>query len=173
MSVTKKLFFVAVVIFSITIMVFMSGCGDDKEFSTARSLKNNNDARKNSQEMSQGVFPTKVTLHGSYTVDLPSFELYFECWNVGKLGGEQYAKATMRQVLIAQDANVTGWKKGDTWTYESTFSGGPNGNFIMSRTPEAGTNKYNFKLNDGKYIVTDSGKSIPLDNSDAFEGWID
>ena len=46
-----------------------------------------------------GVVPTKVTAHGTATNNTGTWDLYFDFWNVGKLGGEQYAKATCNEVI--------------------------------------------------------------------------
>ena len=52
------------------------------------------------------------------------------------------------------------------------FTGDPNGDIYLISTTEGITNNIHYKVKDGKEI-SGNGKSIPLDNPKAFDGWTD
>jgi hypothetical protein len=107
-----------------------------------------------------GVIPTKVT--GHFISDMAGIETWDVClefWNVGKLGGEKYSKAT-RTIQITNNGTV---RNGET--SEGYFSGGPNG--------EININGSITKLKDGKTLTGSDGISTEVDNPEAFDGWTD
>jgi hypothetical protein len=105
-----------------------------------------------------GVLPTKVTGHatGNKTKDVGSLEF----WNVGRLGGEEYSKATY--IITRNGKKIK--------TYEGYFAGGPNGE--MHLTSSDGKDLHGF-LQGGIEFISDDGSVIDIDNSDAFDGWTD
>ena len=133
-----------------------------------------------------GVVPTKVTAHGTATNNTGTWDLYFEFWNVGKPSGEQYAKATLTEVCT-KPAEGMGVKQNATIVFDGYFTGGPNGDMYLTYTysvqlrsdsPETTmyTTDSHCKVKDGKKIVFDEGtdaSSVPIDNPEAFDGWID
>ena len=121
-----------------------------------------------------GVVPTKVTAHGNSTSADGVWESNFEFWNVGKLGGEQYAEATMRAVLVekAEGSTISDSEKTEEW--EGYFTGGPNGTLYLSIMYEGMLTEIQLTLKDGKVISNAFEQGdIPMDNPDAFNGWID
>ena len=125
------------------------------------------------------MVPTKVTAHGGYTDDFGKWEVYYEFWNVGKLGGEQYAKATMREVCIEKAEGVQG-PDNFTIVAEGYFTGGPNGDFYLTLLVVDQTIDMHSKINDGKEVIPGDwidappvGTLCPTDNPGAFDGWID
>ncbi|MHB8277124.1 MAG: hypothetical protein ACYDIA_05680 [Candidatus Humimicrobiaceae bacterium] len=104
--------------------------------------------------------PTKVTGHsgGDKTKDIGILEF----WNVGKLGGEQYSKATY--IISRDDKTIQ--------TFEGYFTGGPNGDINVTATYHGKTQEMNFKLIYGEEIDF-YGTPIPIDNPEAFNGWVD
>ena len=119
-----------------------------------------------------GVVPTKVTAHGSYTEAAGKWEVNYEFWNVGKLGGEQYAKATMREVLIEEAPDWTIPDNEKTVESEGYFTGGPNGTIYLSVPIKGTLFEVSFKLKDGKEIIFNEW-SFLVDNPEAFKGWVD
>ena len=133
-----------------------------------------------------GVVPTKVTAHGTATNNTGTWDLYFEFWNVGKPSGEQYAKATLTEVCT-KPAEGMGVKQNTTVVGEGYFTGGPNGDMYLTFTMSAQLRSdssetiissvdTHCKVKDGKKIVFDEGtdaSSVPIDNPEAFDGWID
>lgn len=121
-----------------------------------------------------GVEPTKVTVHATDNNEDGKFNVYLEFYNVGQLGGDEYAKAILNETLIEKGEHVQGAENDTVWVWEGTFSGGPNGDFNLKITNMQGTNATtHFKLKDGKDLVTDDGGSFPIDNPEAFDGWKD
>ena len=116
-----------------------------------------------------GVVPTKVTAYSSGTASLGKWDIYLEFWNVGKLGGEQYAKVTGNEVLIEPDEGVETF----TLVIEGYFTGGPNGDMELSITGPGGTSTVLCKLKDGKEVITEEAFSILINNPEAFKGWVD
>jgi hypothetical protein len=116
------------------------------------------DTTKPDPNLIHGVLPTKVIGHatGNKTKD----EGTLEFWNVGRIGGEQYSKATY---IITRNGKTIK-------TYEGYFAGGPNGE--MHLTSSDGKDIHG-QLEGGMEFVSDDGSAINIDNSDAFDGWTD
>jgi hypothetical protein len=126
-----------------------------------------------------GLVPTKVTVHTHQaTDDKDSYsDHYIEFWNIGELGGEQYAKATDHYVATRDGAQFS------EITFEGTFTGGPNGLIEMSAVSSSGndagsTAKMVLKLIDGKQLENPSNGYIsqivnPEALVGAFDGWKD
>jgi hypothetical protein len=116
------------------------------------------DTAKPDPNLIHGVLPTKVTgtSAGSGKSGYIGI-LYF--WNVGKLGGEQYSKATY---IMTLDGKTTS-------TWEGYFTGGPNGEFFLSGKD----GELHGKLVDGKQLFGDGNGIADIDNPEAFDGWID
>jgi hypothetical protein len=54
------------------------------------------------------------------------------------------------------------------------FTGGPNGDVYLNLTKDANASPtLYFYLKDGKELITIEGVSIPIYNSEAFDGWKD
>jgi hypothetical protein len=104
-----------------------------------------------------GVIPTKVkaAARDEDTKD----EGIMEFWNVGKLGGEQYSKATY---TIIRDGKTI-------QTYEGYFTGGPNGEIFLN----SGDKNIHGKLVDGKVFTGDDFSFMDISNPEAFSGWTD
>jgi len=122
-----------------------------------------------------GVTPTKVTakLHQEYpdVAGKPVINDHsWEFWNVGALGGDKYSKAklTITDITLAYNGSAE-VPVSHSSVWEGTFSGGPNGNFVVSNKG------YDIKpkLNSGKAIIYGNKDSAPVDNPDAFNGWVD
>jgi len=105
-----------------------------------------------------GVIPTKVTGHSSGTGQSKDIGI-LEFWNVGKLGGDNYSKATY---VISRDGKAIA-------SYEGYFTGGPNGEIYLSGNGQ----ELHGKLVDGKQLVGDANGYVDIDNPEAFEGWVD
>jgi hypothetical protein len=118
-------------------------------------------------DLIHGVVPTKVTAHiiGCSVPPGESVDAYMEFWNVGKLGGEQYSKATMTETITTAENKTT------KYTSEGYFTGGPNGIFYLTLVMEGGTATRQFGIIDGKEI--NPGYIIPIDNPEAFDGWME
>lgn len=116
-----------------------------------------------------GVVPTKVTAHGTITDSHGVWDFYYEFWNVGKLGGEQYAEATFIEVLPNEDGGTI------TITFEGYFTGGSNGDGVLSGGIYGQTTTISIKLRDGKEISMGefSEFNCLIDNPQAFDGWKD
>ena len=97
-----------------------------------------------------GVVPIKVTGHSSITTKDGIFNYYYEFWNVGKLGGEQYAKATCTVIFDGETVLIG----------EGYFTGGPTGEIYISFNGQ----ESHGNLADGV---------IKIDNPEAFKGWVD
>jgi hypothetical protein len=113
-----------------------------------------------------GVVTTKVTAHRHYEYpdaasQLISNDDYWEFWNVGKLGGEQYARAKYTWIYYVDGVGP------HTVIWEGNFTGGPNGDFNV----ESKGTTFSAKLSSGKTIVYQNGESCPVDNPEAFNGW--
>jgi hypothetical protein len=106
-----------------------------------------------------GVVPAKVTAHFISEM-IEKWDVCFEFWNVGKLGGEQYSKATRTIQITQNDGNIREGEKS-----EGYFTGGPNGEIYI--------NGVVLKLQDGKVLTDSDGVSTDIDNPEAFDGWID
>jgi hypothetical protein len=104
-----------------------------------------------------GVVPTKVTGHSTGSGQSKDVGI-LEFWNVGKLGGEQYSKATY---IMTRDGKTIA-------TWEGYFTGGPNGEIYLS-----GDTELHGKLVDGKQLVGDGHGFADIDNPEAFNGWSD
>ena len=124
------------------------------------------------EDLIHGVVPAKVTAHGIGTSNTGKWDFYLEFWNVGKLGGEQYAKATMREVLIEEAPDWTIPDNEKTVESEGYFTGGPNGTIYLSIPVKGILIEVSFKLKDGKEIIFDE-ESFLVDNPEAFKGWVD
>ena len=59
------------------------------------------------EDLIHGVIPTKVTGHSTGTGKSKDVGI-LEFWNVGKLGGEQYAKATY--IITREGKTIASWK---------------------------------------------------------------
>ena len=126
-----------------------------------------------------GLVPTKVAVHTHQATDNKDSysDHYIEFWNIGELGGEQYAKATDHYVATRDGAQFS------EITFEGTFTGGPNGLIEMSAVSSSGndegsTAKMVLQLIDGKQLKNPSNGYIPqIVNPealvDAFDGWKD
>lgn len=116
-----------------------------------------------------GVLPTKITAHGTVTDSHGGWDFYFEFWNVGKLGGVQYAEATFKEVLPNEDGGTI------TITFEGYFTGGPNGDGELTGGYMGQNKTISIKLKDGKEVSMDefSEFNCLIDNPQAFDGWID
>ena len=126
-----------------------------------------------------GLIPTKISVHTHQaTDDKDSYsDHYIEFWNIGELGGEQYAKATDHYVATRDGAQFS------EITFEGTFTGGPNGLIEMSAVSSSGndegsTAKMVLQLIDGKQLQNPSNGYIPqIVNPEAlvgaFDGWKD
>jgi hypothetical protein len=126
-----------------------------------------------------GLVPTKVSVHTHQaTDDKDSYsDHYIEFWNIGKLGGEQYAKATDQYVATRDGAQSS------EIIFEGTFTGGPNGLIEMSAVSSSGndegsTAKMVLQLIDGKQLQNPSNGYMPqIVNPEAlvgaFDGWKD
>jgi hypothetical protein len=126
-----------------------------------------------------GLVPTKITVHTHQaTDDKDSYsDHYIEFWNIGELGGEQYAKATDHYVATRDGAQFS------EIIFEGTFTGGPNGLIEMSAVSSSGndegsTAKMVLQLIDGKQLQNPSNGYIPqIVNPEAlvgaFDGWKD
>ena len=101
-----------------------------------------------------GVVPTKVTAIGASSDGTMTGEF----WNVGKLGGEQYAKA-----------KFVFTNNGESVIWEGTFTGGPNGEFDITATWNNQTTSDKGYLKDGKTI----SDFMTVNNPEAFDGWVD
>jgi hypothetical protein len=130
-----------------------------------------------------GVVPTKVTAHGTITDNTGVWDFNVDFWNVGKLGGEQYAKATLTEVCT-KPVEGMGVEQNATVVFEGYFTGGPNGDLYLTSTwsmqlrsdfPETTTITMNShcKIKDGKKIVFDEGTDVPINKPEAFDGWVD
>jgi hypothetical protein len=106
---------------------------------------------------------------------LGKWDCYFEFWNAGKLGGEQYSKATENWILTEPSEYVS--SSGGSILCEGYFTGGPNGEMYLTFTyknPETDattTVPHHCKLKDGKEIIGDEGGSALIDNPEAFDAW--
>jgi hypothetical protein len=114
-----------------------------------------------------GVVPTKVTgrFHQEYPDAAGALVIvddYWEFWNVGKLGGQQYEKAKLT-VVYTQNGPTT------PSVWEGHFTGGPNGDLYV----ESKGYQIHAKLSGGKTITYGNGKSFQIDNPEAFNGWDD
>ena len=118
-----------------------------------------------SSDLPEGVTPTKVTAHANYW----GRDWYFEFWNVGKLGGEQYSKATLNMVFPAPE----GVEQIKPIILTGYFTGGPNGDLYLTGelTPGVNAQQYHFKLDDGNLIMGDDGSIANIDNPEAFDAW--
>lgn len=143
----------------------VSNTSDTTEQATAETTKQD-------VNLIHGVVPTKVTARSDVTNEFGKFTDSFEFWNVGKLGGDQYTKATMKEVLIQKAKDVEG-PDNYTVTGEGSFTGGPNGDIYISFTLEGVTTKGHAKLKDGKEVILDDGTIVTIDNPEAFKGWTD
>jgi hypothetical protein len=126
-----------------------------------------------------GLVPTKISVHTHQaTDDKDSYsDHYIEFWNIGELGGEQYAKATDHYVATRDGAQFS------EITFEGTFTGGPNGLIEMSAVSSSGndagsTAKMVLQLIDGKQLENPSNGYMPqIVNPEAlvgaFDGWKD
>jgi hypothetical protein len=126
-----------------------------------------------------GLVPTKIKVHTHQaTDDKDSYsDHYIEFWNIGELGGEQYAKATDHYVATRDGAQFS------EITFEGTFTGGPNGLIEMSAVSSSGndegsTAKMVLQLIDGKQLQNPSnGYILQIVNPEAlvgaFDGWKD
>jgi hypothetical protein len=124
-----------------------------------------------------GLVPTKVTIHTHQATDNKDSysDHYIELWNIGELGGEQYAKATDHYVATRDGAQFS------EITFEGTFTGGPNGDIEMSAVSSSGndkgsTAKIELQLIDGKQLENPSNGYIlqivnPEALVEAFDGW--
>jgi hypothetical protein len=132
-------------------------CGPSKPVSTT-VYKATTSTTKPDPNLIHGVLPKKVT--GSNTDDKTNNEKNLEFWNVGKLGGEQYSKATY---IISKDGKTIE-------TYEGYFTGGPEGEFFLNSSTGK---ELHGKLEGGKSVVSESGGIATIDNPEAFDGWVD
>lgn len=122
-----------------------------------------------------GLVPTKISVHTHQaTDDKDSYsDHYIEFWNIGELGGEQYAKATDHYVATRDGAQFS------EITFEGTFTGGPNGLIEMSAVSSSGNDegsnaKMVLQLIDGKQLQNPSNGYIPqIVNPEAFNGVFD
>ncbi|MFA4930890.1 MAG: FecR domain-containing protein [Patescibacteria group bacterium] len=121
-----------------------------------------------------GVTPTKITatLHDEY-LDVAGKPVTtddsWEFWNVGVIGGDQYAKATLTiaTTTMTWDGGTGEIPTTHSSSWEGTFSGGPNGKLTVS---SAGYS-IEGQLVDGQNIVYKNGKSATVNNPDAFDKW--
>lgn len=154
------------ILFSVFLIVFLliSGFSEIAHFQKSSILN----AETN---LIHGVVPAKVTAHGSGTESSnTTYDWYFEFFNVGKIGGDQYAKAKLTWVSTLQDQG--GGSR--TSVYDGEFSGGPNGDITIN----IGGSQFTFDLREGKNIYgggnfTNGGVAAVVDNPDAFNGWDD
>lgn len=114
-----------------------------------------------------GVVPTivKARFHQEYPDAAGALVIvddYWEFWNVGKLGGQQYAKAKLTVVYTQNGPSTPS-------IWEGYFTGGPNGDLYV----ESKGSTIHAKLSGGKTITYGNGKSFPVDNPEAFNGWDD
>ena len=107
-----------------------------------------------------GVVPTKVTATMSGETMFGTFYFYYEFWNVGELGGAKYSGVTSTSYFSENNT---------TDVMEGNFTGGPNGDIYI----QGSTGQIHLKLIGGKEIVNEGGDSFPIDNPEAFNGWID
>ena len=126
-----------------------------------------------------GLVPTKVAVHTHQATDHEDSysDHYIEFWNIGELGGEQYAKATDHYVATRDGAQSS------EIIFEGTFTGGPNGLIEMSAVSSSGndkgsTAKMALQLIDGKQLENPSNGYIlqivnPEAFAKAFDGWKD
>jgi hypothetical protein len=95
--------------------------------------------------------------------------LYIEFWNVGKLGGEQYAKATMN---VVHTEPAEGEEQIEPRVWEGYFTGGPNGDIYLTITVNGQSSDIQGKVKDGKEVAG-VGATVSIANPEAFEGWVD
>jgi hypothetical protein len=132
---------------------------------TAQAEESNNEqgsdiditAQDTDSGLIHGVVPTKVTGHSTGTGQSKDVGI-LEFWNIGKLGGEQYSKATY---IITRDGKTIA-------TWEGYFTGGPNGDIYLS-----GDTELHGTLVDGKQLIGDGHGIADIDNPEAFDGWKD
>ena len=123
-----------------------------------------------------GVIPTKVTVNSIDESGKGGWWTYcFEFWNVGKLGGEQYVKVTGLITFTDPTRPEDDYGPGIRW--EGYFTGGPNGDFDITGTDLATGKVFqsHSMLKDGKEFIFHMGADVhlPLDNPEAFDGWVD
>jgi hypothetical protein len=102
--------------------------------------------------------PTKVTGTSKGTGESKWIGI-LEFWNVGKLGGDKYSKATY---IMSLDGKTMS-------TWEGYFTGGPNGEIYLSGKD----GELHGKLVNGKQLVGDTNGVVDIDNPEAFDGWVD
>ncbi|MHB1377130.1 MAG: FecR domain-containing protein [Candidatus Humimicrobiaceae bacterium] len=119
-----------------------------------------NSVSADNSNLIHGVVPTKVTATMSGKTKNGTFYFNYEFWNVGELGGDQYSKVTVASYFSENESkNVQ----------EGSFTGGPNGDIYI----QGSTSQIHLKLHDGNVITNESGESFPIDNPQAFDGWVD
>jgi hypothetical protein len=194
---------IAVLIFSVAVVcgwcratdTYESVTNTTKNTDTNKQTANNNtktnEAASNKENTAKqdsyfihGVVPTEVKAHGTATSNTGVWDFNAGFWNVGKLGGKQYEKATIVEVCT-KPAEGSGVEQNTTIIFNGYFTGGPNGDMYLTYTwtaqlrsdsPETTTysSDLHCKVKDGKNIVFDEGSnSITIDNPEAFNGWVD
>ncbi len=151
--------------------------------STTSLTTDSNEEEEVNNNLIHGIEPIKVTAHGTATNNTGVWELNADFWNVGELGGEQYAKATITEVCTEPVEGI-GVEQNATIVFEGSFTGGPNGDMYLTytysvqlRSDSTETTTYTMdlhcKVKDGEKIVFDEGNDISIDNPEAFNGWTD
>jgi len=107
-----------------------------------------------------GVVPTKVTATMSGETKNGTFYFNYEFWNVGELGGDQYSKVTVASYFSENESKSV---------QEGYFTGGPNGDIYI----QGSQGQIHLKLYNGATITNAGGNSFPIDNPQAFNGWVD
>jgi hypothetical protein len=139
-----------------------------------------------------GVVPVKVTAHGIYQTikdttgtKIGQYVEFLEFWNVGDAGNghsgfDDYEKVKVTKVYQGDRYYDTTKQRyvenEETETDENSswkFWGGPNGKFEWW-----GSSVQSMRVEDGKYVVYYEGsyppeEDYPIDNPEAFSGWIE
>jgi len=130
--------------------------GTDSNLDESETTEPSTETTTTSSNLTHGVVPTKVTGQDNIGV--------LEFWNVGKLGGKQYSKATYTITWEDPDSGER-----SVIVAEGYFTGGPNGKLFLSLEGQ----EMNGRLVDGKVAISDQGGETYIDNPEAFDGWVD
>jgi hypothetical protein len=121
------------------------------------------DSAKPVTKLTNGVEPTQVSATRENITTGEVRSLIF--WNVGKLGGEQYSKATY--TINVPDKYGNKDHKNEQ-TFEGYFTGGPNGEFYLSGNGKNITAKI---IESGTCVRFDDDWVLDIYNPEAFKGW--
>jgi hypothetical protein len=150
-----------------------------KSFNLPKTDESDETSAEQDASLVHGVVPTKVTAHGIFTNISGKWSYSIEFWNVGKLGGEPFAKATYTNVNIEPVEGYEGQIQNEPDRYAPSagvgyFTGGPNGDIYVTIVTSTGYSyDSHYKVKDGKAVIFSNGVSTPIGNPEAFNGWVD